>query len=89
MYHTLFNVGAVTFLSYQPIMSCSADNGFNPTWNESVEFDVSCPQLAFLRFVVQDEDVFGDPNFMGQETYHVSVPSLNYLPSHHPDVFNA
>lgn len=53
----------------------SADNGLNPVWNYHKEFDVYCPQLAFLRFVVQDEDVFGDPNFMGQATYSVSIYS--------------
>ena len=27
------------------------------------------PDLALLRFAVQDEDVFGDPNFIGQAVY--------------------
>ena len=42
------------------------DNGFNPVWNEMCEFDILNPQLAMLRFVIQDEDMFGDPNFLGQ-----------------------
>ncbi|GAB6030572.1 hypothetical protein CHUAL_007434 [Chamberlinius hualienensis] len=45
------------------------DNGFNPSWNEICEFDIVNPELAMLRFVVQDEDMFGDPNFLGQATY--------------------
>ncbi|XP_064641817.1 1-phosphatidylinositol 4,5-bisphosphate phosphodiesterase gamma-1-like isoform X2 [Lineus longissimus] len=61
------------------------DNGFNPIWNESCEFDVHNPDLAFLRFVVYDEDMFSDPNFIGQATYpikclrsgHRSVPLKN------------
>lgn len=49
-----------------------ADNGFNPIWNEMCEFEVYNPHFALLRFVVQDEDVFGDPNFICQATYPVS-----------------
>ena len=30
-----------------------------------------CPDLALIRFIVQDEDVFGDPYFLGQATYPV------------------
>ena len=44
-------------------------NGFNPIWNEGCEFDIVNPDLALLRFAVQDEDVFGDPNFIGQAVY--------------------
>ena len=42
------------------------ENGFNPVWNEGCEFDIVNSDLALLRFAVQDEDVFGDPNFIGQ-----------------------
>ena len=35
-------------------------------WNEGCEFELLNPDLALLRFCVQDEDVFGDPNFIGQ-----------------------
>ena len=37
----------------------------------TVDFDIVCPALALIRFVVQDEDVFGDPNFLGQATFPV------------------
>jgi len=50
---------------------CSVDNGFNPVWNESCEFDIFNPEVALMRFVVQDEDVFGEPNFLGQATIPV------------------
>lgn len=50
----------------------AADNGLNPVWNESCEFDILNPSLVMLRFTVQDEDVFGDSNFIGQATYPVS-----------------
>lgn len=59
------------------VLICNAifsdDNGFNPFWNESCEFLVTNPYLAFIRFVVQDEDMFGDSNFMGQATYPVNL----------------
>ncbi|KAL3182846.1 hypothetical protein MRX96_034483 [Rhipicephalus microplus] len=44
------------------------DNGLNPVWNEAYMFDICNPSVALLRFVVQDEDMFGDPNFLGQVT---------------------
>lgn len=47
----------------------SADNGINPIWNDLCEFEVANPDLALIRFLVQDEDMFGDPNFIGQATY--------------------
>lgn len=65
--------------------STKADNGFNPVFEEICDFDVLNPELAFLRFVVQDEDMFGDPNFLGQATFPLqcirsgyrSVPLMN------------
>ena len=33
------------------------DNGFNPIWNEDFEFIVNCPELAFVKFNVRDEDI--------------------------------
>jgi phosphatidylinositol phospholipase C gamma-1 len=41
--------------------------------DEVIEFPVANPDFALLRFLVQDEDVFGDPNFIGQATYPVSM----------------
>lgn len=49
----------------------AADNGFNPVWNETSEFEIMSPSVAFIRFVVNDEDMFGDSNFIGQGTYPV------------------
>ncbi|XP_053996256.1 1-phosphatidylinositol 4,5-bisphosphate phosphodiesterase gamma-1 isoform X1 [Hylaeus anthracinus] len=54
------------------------DNGFNPMWNESCDFEVSNPYFAFIRFVVQDEDMFGDSNFIGQATYPVRCLQSGY-----------
>ena len=46
-----------------------SDNGFRPTWFEEFNFEVAMPELAHLRLVVQDEDMFGDPNTIGQNVY--------------------
>lgn len=37
------------------------------------EFIVKNPPLAFMRFEVQDEDMFGESNFIGQAVYPVSL----------------
>ncbi|XP_032402195.1 1-phosphatidylinositol 4,5-bisphosphate phosphodiesterase gamma-2 [Xiphophorus hellerii] len=50
------------------------DNGLNPVWKapaEPVEFSVFEPELSFLRFVVNEEDMFSDPNFLAQATLPV------------------
>ncbi len=41
------------------------DNGFNPIWNEDFKFLVNCPELAFVKFTVFDEDV-GKDDFLGE-----------------------
>uniref|UniRef100_A0A8D8YHH8 Phosphoinositide phospholipase C n=1 Tax=Cacopsylla melanoneura TaxID=428564 RepID=A0A8D8YHH8_9HEMI len=55
-----------------------SDNGFNPTWNEACEFMVHNPEMALLRFVCQDEDMFGDSNFIGQATYPLLACRTGY-----------
>ena len=55
---------------------CLVDNGFNPIWNELCEFNVKNPNVGMLRFEVQDEDVFGERNFIGQAVFPVSVHNL-------------
>ncbi|XP_071403455.1 1-phosphatidylinositol 4,5-bisphosphate phosphodiesterase gamma-2 [Centroberyx affinis] len=50
------------------------DNGLNPVWKapaEPVVFAVYEPELTFLRFVVNEEDMFSDPNFLAQATFPV------------------
>jgi Ca2+-dependent lipid-binding protein len=43
------------------------DNGFNPIWNETFKFVVNCPELAFVKFTVKDEDI-GKDQFIGDFT---------------------
>ncbi|CAI4232720.1 unnamed protein product [Auanema sp. JU1783] len=50
-----------------------ASNGLNPVWNETFTFEIHCPELALLRFYVEDGDFVGpktDP-FIGQAVFPV------------------
>ncbi|KAM8893117.1 1-phosphatidylinositol 4,5-bisphosphate phosphodiesterase gamma-2 [Spinachia spinachia] len=50
------------------------DNGLNPVWKSPADtalFTVHEPELTFLRFVVNEEDMFSDPNFLAQATFPV------------------
>jgi len=55
----------------------AGDNGLNPVWRPSADsadsavFAVLEPELSFLRFVVNEEDMFSDPNFLAQATFPV------------------
>ncbi|XP_018410681.1 PREDICTED: 1-phosphatidylinositol 4,5-bisphosphate phosphodiesterase delta-3 isoform X2 [Nanorana parkeri] len=50
------------------------NNGFNPTWNETLRLEVLCPALALVRFVVEDYDKTSSNDFVGQ--YTLPFPSL-------------
>nr|XP_027200058.1 1-phosphatidylinositol 4,5-bisphosphate phosphodiesterase gamma-2-like [Dermatophagoides pteronyssinus] len=54
------------------------DNGLNPYWNQSFVFSVRCPQLSFIRFIVCDEDVFGEPTQIGHNTYPLMAIRQGY-----------
>uniref|UniRef100_A0A8C3T2N9 Phosphoinositide phospholipase C n=1 Tax=Chelydra serpentina TaxID=8475 RepID=A0A8C3T2N9_CHESE len=44
------------------------NNGFNPKWDEEFGFDIDVPELALVRFVVEDFDVSTKNDFIGQYT---------------------
>lgn len=48
------------------------DNGLNPVWCNNLIFHVYNPECCLIRFVVYDEDVFREPNQIGQATYPVT-----------------
>ncbi|XP_044302966.1 1-phosphatidylinositol 4,5-bisphosphate phosphodiesterase delta-3 isoform X1 [Varanus komodoensis] len=50
------------------------NNGFNPCWNETLTFQVEVPELALVRFVVEDYDTTSSNDFVGQFT--LPLPSL-------------
>lgn len=52
-------------------------NGFNPVFDETFEFHINLPELALVRFVVQDDDFIGD-GFIGQYTIPLSCIQPGY-----------
>ncbi|KAM8946631.1 1-phosphatidylinositol 4,5-bisphosphate phosphodiesterase delta-3 [Pelodytes ibericus] len=50
------------------------NNGFNPFWDETLRLEVLVPELALVRFVVEDYDKASSNDFVGQ--YTLPFPSL-------------
>ncbi|NXC42450.1 PLCD4 phosphodiesterase, partial [Penelope pileata] len=44
------------------------NNGFNPRWDETLRFQLHVPELALVRFVVEDYDKTSRNDFVGQFT---------------------
>uniref|UniRef100_A0A8C2CWB6 Phosphoinositide phospholipase C n=1 Tax=Cyprinus carpio TaxID=7962 RepID=A0A8C2CWB6_CYPCA len=44
------------------------NNGFNPMWNENFQFNVRVPDLALVRFLIEDYDSSSNNEFIGQYT---------------------
>ncbi|XP_056148879.1 1-phosphatidylinositol 4,5-bisphosphate phosphodiesterase delta-1b [Lampris incognitus] len=61
------------------------NNGFNPTWNENFQFDVYVPELALVRFVVEDYDSTSDNEFVAQYTLPINSLQMGYR---HVPLFN-
>ncbi|XP_028674029.2 inactive phospholipase C-like protein 2 [Erpetoichthys calabaricus] len=56
-------------------------NGDNPIFDESFEFQINLPELAMVRFVVLDDDYIGD-EFIGQYTipFECLQPGYRHVP---------
>ncbi|XP_028282564.1 1-phosphatidylinositol 4,5-bisphosphate phosphodiesterase delta-1-like isoform X2 [Parambassis ranga] len=54
------------------------NNGFNPAWNDNFQFDVYVPELALVRFVVEDYDSASDNDFVGQYTLPFNSLKMGY-----------
>ncbi|KAM3603914.1 uncharacterized protein V6R79_004013 [Siganus canaliculatus] len=54
------------------------NNGFNPSWNENFQFDVYVPELALVRFVVEDHDSTSGNDFVGQYTLPLDSIKMGY-----------
>ncbi|KAG7457487.1 hypothetical protein MATL_G00227680 [Megalops atlanticus] len=56
-------------------------NGDNPVFDESFEFQINLPELAMVRFVVLDDDFIGD-EFIGQYTipFECLQPGFRHMP---------
>lgn len=48
--------------------SCVPSTGFNPQWNCTLSFQMQVPELALVRFVVEDHDHTAKNDFVGQFT---------------------
>lgn len=57
--------------------STASNNGHNPIFDESFEFNVSLPELTLIRFLVLDDDFIND-DFIGQLTVPVSCLTSGY-----------
>ncbi|XP_032896683.1 1-phosphatidylinositol 4,5-bisphosphate phosphodiesterase delta-1 isoform X2 [Amblyraja radiata] len=58
------------------------NNGFNPMWNTSFQFDVSVPELATIRFLLQDYDISSRNDFIGQFSLPLTSIQLGYRHIH-------
>lgn len=46
--------------------------GFNPVWYDTLRFTIHTPELAMVRFVVEDYDKTSKNDFVGQFTLPLS-----------------
>lgn len=53
------------------------DNGLNPVWNENLSFTVNCPEMAFVKFAIKDED-FGRDDLLGHFTIRFTNMRVGY-----------
>ncbi|KAG8573265.1 hypothetical protein GDO81_012338 [Engystomops pustulosus] len=58
------------------------NNGFNPMWNEHMEFEIDVPALAMVRFLVEDYDASSRNDFVGQYTLPLSSLQTGYRHIH-------
>ncbi|CAB1328387.1 unnamed protein product [Coregonus sp. 'balchen'] len=58
------------------------NNGFNPLWNETLNFIVHVPELALVRFVVEDYDKASRNDFLGQFTVSFTCIQPGYRHIH-------
>ncbi|XP_026217717.1 1-phosphatidylinositol 4,5-bisphosphate phosphodiesterase delta-4 isoform X3 [Anabas testudineus] len=58
------------------------NNGFNPVWYDTLRFTVHTPELAMVRFVVEDYDKTSKNDFVGQYTLPLSCMQQGYRHIH-------
>lgn len=64
--------------------SCAPSTGFNPRWDCTLSFQLQVPELALVRFVVEDHDHTAKNDFVGQFT----VPFTSLRTGAHKDPLN-
>lgn len=58
------------------------NNGFNPRWEQTLRFVLRAPELALVRFVVEDYDRTSPNDFVGQFTLPFSSMKRGYRHIH-------
>ncbi|XP_061873101.1 1-phosphatidylinositol 4,5-bisphosphate phosphodiesterase delta-3-like isoform X2 [Colius striatus] len=58
------------------------NNGFNPRWEETLSFQLRVPELALVRFVVEDYDSTSCNDFVGQFTLPLASMRQGYRHIH-------
>ncbi|XP_069771033.1 1-phosphatidylinositol 4,5-bisphosphate phosphodiesterase delta-1a isoform X3 [Narcine bancroftii] len=66
----------------QKVTAHISNNGFNPMWNTTFQFNVSVPELAIVRFLVQDYDASSRNDFIGQFSLSFTSLKLGYRHIH-------
>ncbi|XP_037549969.1 1-phosphatidylinositol 4,5-bisphosphate phosphodiesterase delta-1a [Nematolebias whitei] len=54
------------------------NNGFNPMWNEKFQFTIHVPELALVRFLVEDYDAASQNDFVGQYCLPLTNIQMGY-----------
>uniref|UniRef100_A0A8D3C737 Phosphoinositide phospholipase C n=1 Tax=Scophthalmus maximus TaxID=52904 RepID=A0A8D3C737_SCOMX len=54
------------------------NNGFNPVWYDTLRFTIHTPDLAMVRFVVEDYDKTSKNDFVGQYTLPLTCMQQGY-----------
>ncbi|XP_061033103.1 1-phosphatidylinositol 4,5-bisphosphate phosphodiesterase delta-3 isoform X2 [Eubalaena glacialis] len=58
------------------------NNGFNPHWGQTLQFQLRAPELVLVRFVVEDYDATSPNDFVGQFTLPLSSLKQGYRHIH-------
>ncbi|XP_012581483.1 PREDICTED: 1-phosphatidylinositol 4,5-bisphosphate phosphodiesterase delta-3, partial [Condylura cristata] len=58
------------------------NNGFNPRWGQTLQFQLRAPELALVRFVVEDYDAVSPNDFVGQFTLPLNSLKQGYRHIH-------
>ncbi|XP_019607764.2 1-phosphatidylinositol 4,5-bisphosphate phosphodiesterase delta-3 [Rhinolophus sinicus] len=58
------------------------NNGFNPCWRQTLQFQLRAPELVLVRFVVEDYDTTSPNDFVGQFTLPLNSLKQGYRHIH-------
>lgn len=58
------------------------NNGFNPHWGQTLQFQLRVPELVLVRFVVEDYDTVSPNDFVGQFTLPLNSLKQGYRHIH-------